>query len=69
MGVLGLQWGGGGASYRRVYTVDVYGTINYISPVLYVINDKLYNNHHLYSHKQLHVHGTYKALCTKLQLH
>ena len=27
------------------------------------------NNHHLYSHKQLHVHGTYKALCTKLQLH
>ena len=28
-----------------------------------------YNNNHLYSHKQLHVHGTYKALCTKLQLH
>ena len=27
------------------------------------------NNNHLYSHKQLHVHGTYKALCTKLQLH
>ena len=28
-----------------------------------------YYNNHLYSHKQLHVHGTYKALCTKLQLH
>ena len=27
------------------------------------------NNNHLYSHKQLHVHGTYKALSTKLQLH
>ena len=22
------------------------------------------NNHHIYSHKQLHVHGTYKALST-----
>ena len=32
----------------------------------FIINN---NNHHLYSHKQLHVHGTYKALCTKLQLH
>ena len=31
-----------------------------------VINN---NNNHLYSHKQLHVHGTYKALSTKLQLH
>ena len=30
---------------------------------------QLYNNNNLYSHKQLHVHGTYKALSTKLQLH
>ena len=27
------------------------------------------NNNHLYSHKQLHVHGTYKGISTKLQLH
>ena len=27
------------------------------------------NNNHIYSHIQLHVHGTYKALSTKLQLH
>ena len=29
-------------------------------------NNNNNNHHHLYSHKQLHGHGTYKALSTQL---
>ena len=43
------------------------------SRVVYDIMRRVKHNYHynnnLYLHKQLHVHGTYKALITKLQLH
>ena len=62
------------ARVRRVALGSVvsewYGVCDFVVlSVVEVCADYNNNHHHLYSHKQLHVHGVYKALSTKLKLH